>query len=97
MTDAPTYSAARHAAATPAPKLADMAEAIDFIAHEKACSQRALVDGAFRATYDPESMRRIACLEDAMALLLRIRANVLTWPKEIQNVIAPPVQEPKKR
>lgn len=81
------YAMARHGAADPKPKLSDMIQALDHESIRMAGSQRALVASALRSDYDGDEMRRIACLEEAMDLLGRIRAHVVDWPEDVQAVI----------
>lgn len=69
------------------PKLADMAEVLDNVIAQKSASQRALVAASMIEDYDPRAMHEIVCLEEAMAMMLRVRANIADWSKPIQNVI----------
>lgn len=78
---------ARQAAREPKPLLADMIAALDHETARMAQSQRALVASGLRTGYHAEEMRRIACIEAAMDLLGRIRANVADWPKAVQTII----------
>lgn len=74
----------------PAPKLADMIEAVDAATTLLASGQRAAVAANLRTDCHEPTMRQIVCLEACYELLGRILAHVGDWPPKVQAVIKPP-------
>jgi len=85
------HAAARFAARQPAPKLADMIDALDRLSAQMDQSEGALVAVGLRAGYSTSVLRDVACLEAAMYLLSRIRNSMVedlkAWPHDLQEVI----------